>query len=64
LTGLTGNSEAPIQIAIKGVNMNEIQQVANQVKEIVRTTPGTDYVEFSTKSLKSEISVQLDRENC
>jgi HAE1 family hydrophobic/amphiphilic exporter-1 len=42
--------------------MNEIQQVANQVKEIVRTTPGTDYVEFSTKSLKSEISVQLDRE--
>lgn len=62
LTGLTGNSEAPIQIAIKGVDMNDIQQVANQVKEIVRTTPGTDYVEFSTKSLKSEISVQLDRE--
>ncbi|MDI9866791.1 efflux RND transporter permease subunit [Flectobacillus sp. DC10W] len=62
LTGLTGNSEAPIQIAIKGVDMNEIQQIANQVKEIVRTTPGTDYVEFSTKSLKSEISVQLDRE--
>ena len=59
---LTGGSEAPIQIAIKGVDMAVIQDVANQIKAIVRKTPGTDYVEFSTKSLKTEIAIQLDRE--
>lgn len=59
---LTGGSEAPIQIAVKGVDMGAIQQVANQIKAIVRKTPGTDYVEFSTKSLKTEISIQLDRD--
>ncbi len=59
---LTGGSEAPIQIAIKGVDMAVIQDVANQIKAIVRKTPGTDYVEFSTKSLKTEIAIQLDRD--
>lgn len=59
---LTGGSEAPIQIAIKGVDMAVIQDVANQIKAVVRKTPGTDYVEFSTKSLKTEIAIQLDRE--
>ncbi|MEA5403268.1 efflux RND transporter permease subunit [Arcicella sp. DC2W] len=59
---LTGGSEAPIQIAIKGVDMTVIQDIANQIKAIVRKTPGTDYVEFSTKSLKTEIAIELDRD--
>jgi HAE1 family hydrophobic/amphiphilic exporter-1 len=59
---LTGGSEAPIQIAIKGVDMEKITEVAKNVKEIVRKTPGTDYVEFSTKSPKTEISIQLNRD--
>lgn len=59
---LTGGSEAPIQIAIKGVDMAVIQEVANQIKAIVRKTPGTDYVEFSTKSLKTEIAIELNRD--
>ena len=59
---LTGGSEAPIQIAIKGVDMEKITKVAKNVKEIVRRTPGTDYVEFSTKSPKTEISIQLNRD--
>lgn len=59
---ITGNSEAPIQIAIKGVDLAKIKEVAANVKEIVRKTPGTDYVEFSTKSPKTEISIQLNRD--
>ncbi|MFN3847994.1 MAG: efflux RND transporter permease subunit [Spirosomataceae bacterium] len=59
---ITGNSEAPIQIAIKGVDLNKIKEVAASIKEIVRKTPGTDYVEFSTKSPKTEISIQLNRD--
>lgn len=62
LTTITGSSEAPIQIAVKGVDMETIQNIANQIKAVVRKTPGTDYVEFSTKSLKTEISIKLDRD--
>lgn len=59
---ITGGSEAPIQIAIKGVDMDKIKAVAKDIKEIVKKTAGTDYVEFSTKSPKTEISIQLNRE--
>lgn len=59
---ITGSSEAPIQIAIKGVDMDKIKLVAKGIKEIVRKTPGTDYVEYSTKSPKTEISIQLNRD--
>ncbi len=59
---ITGGSEAPIQIAIKGVDMDKIKLVAKDVKEVVKKTAGTDYVEFSTKSPKTEISIQLNRD--
>ena len=59
---ITGGSEAPIQIAIKGVDMDKIKTVAKDIKEVVKKTAGTDYVEFSTKSPKTEISIQLNRE--
>lgn len=59
---ITGGSEAPIQIAIKGVDMDKIKAVAKEVKDVVKKTAGTDYVEFSTKSPKTEISIQLNRE--
>lgn len=59
---ITGGSEAPIQIAIKGVDMDKIKAVAKDIKEVVKKTAGTDYVEFSTKSPKTEISIQLNRE--
>lgn len=60
--GITGNSEAPIQIAIKGTDMDEIWAAAKKVKEVVSKTAGTDYVEFSTKNPKSEVDIKLDRE--
>ncbi|MFN3489382.1 MAG: efflux RND transporter permease subunit [Emticicia sp.] len=59
---ITGGSEAPIQIAIKGVDMDKIKLVARDIKEVVKKTAGTDYVEFSTKSPKTEISIQLNRD--
>lgn len=59
---ITGNSEAPIQIAIKGVNMDDIWETAKMVKDVVRNTPGTDYVEYSTKTPKPEVDIHLDKE--
>jgi len=59
---IAGNSQAPIQIALKGTDMDSIWKSAKIVKDVVVSTPGTDYVQFSTKSPKSEISINLDRE--
>jgi HAE1 family hydrophobic/amphiphilic exporter-1 len=59
---ITGSSEAPVQIALKGTDMDSIWKSAQIVKTIVAATAGTDYVEFSTKSPQTEISVDLDRD--
>ena len=59
---ITGNSQAPIQIAVKGNDMDSIWKAARTLKDIVVSTPGTDYVQFSTKSPKTEISIDLNRE--
>ncbi|MBI1306664.1 MAG: MMPL family transporter [Bacteroidetes bacterium] len=61
-TSITGNSDAPIQIAVKGVNMDQIWEGAKIVKEVTAAVPGTDYVEYSTKTPSNEIDIQLDRE--
>jgi|NOAtaT_6_FD_contig_91_107112_length_6098_multi_3_in_0_out_0_5 HAE1 family hydrophobic/amphiphilic exporter-1 len=60
-TAITGNSEAPIQLAVKGMDMDSIWKAARMVRNVVETTPGTDYVEYSTKSPKTEVEILLDR---
>jgi HAE1 family hydrophobic/amphiphilic exporter-1 len=60
---ITGNAnQAPIMILVKGNDRNKIREAANAIKKIVENTPGTQYVEFSTKNPKPQIDVQLDRE--
>ncbi|HTF82470.1 MAG TPA: efflux RND transporter permease subunit, partial [Cytophagales bacterium] len=61
-TGITGASDAPIQIALKGNDMNQIWEAAKKLKNIVEKTPGTDYVEFSTKNPQNEIDINIDRD--
>ncbi len=59
---ITGNSQSPIQIAVKGTDMDSLWKAAQMLKRVVVATPGTDYVDFSTKSVKTEIDVKLDRD--
>ncbi len=61
-TGITGSSDAPIQIALKGTDMDKIWEAAKTLKGIVEKTPGTDYVEFSTKNPQNEIDIDIDRD--
>lgn len=61
-TSITGNSDAPIQIALKGTDMDKIWAAAKTLKGIMQKTPGTDYVEFSTKNPQSEIDIKIDRD--
>lgn len=59
---ITGNSQSPIQIAVKGTDMDSLWKAATILKRVVVATPGTDYVDFSTKSLKTEIDIKLNRD--
>jgi HAE1 family hydrophobic/amphiphilic exporter-1 len=60
---ITGNAnQAPIMILVKGNDRTKIRTAANDIKKIVENTPGTQYVEFSTKNPKPQIDVKLDRE--
>lgn len=61
-TTIAGTTSLPIQIAVKGTDMDSIWKGARLVREVVAATAGTDYVEFSTKNPKSEISIDLNRE--
>ncbi|MGO4290261.1 efflux RND transporter permease subunit [Chitinophaga sp. RAB17] len=62
-TSITGNvSEAPIQIAIKGVNINDVRKVAEAYEKIVADVPGTQFVKLSVKDRKREVDIHLNRE--
>ncbi|WPV64717.1 efflux RND transporter permease subunit [Chitinophaga sp. LS1] len=62
-TSITGNaSTAPIQIAVKGVNLKDVRGVAEQYMKITAGVPGTQFVQLSVKDPKPQIEVKLDRE--
>jgi len=60
ITGQT--AEAAIQVAIKGTDVKKIRETAIMVREIARSIPGTQDVQFSVKDPKPEIEVRLNRE--
>ncbi len=60
--GITGNASFDLQMVVKGTNVDSIRKAATIVKEIMSKTPGADYVQFSTKEAKRQISVTLDRD--
>ena len=61
-TQITGGNQSPIEIAVMGADMDELWESAKKVKEIVASTPGADYVEYSTKSAKTEVQISLNRD--
>lgn len=60
--GMTGNASFDIQMAVEGTNRDSIMKTAAIVKKIMEKTSGTDYVQYSTKESKSQVSVILNRE--
>jgi len=63
LTSISGNAtSAPIQIAIKGLDLKAIREVAEEYKKLIATVPGTQFVELSVKDQKQQVEVKLDRE--
>lgn len=60
--GMTGNASFDIQMDVRGVNRDSILKAAAMVKEVFEKTPGTDYVQYSSKEAKPQISIVLDHE--
>lgn len=61
--GVTGTaSAAPIQIAIKGLDLDSVRSVAEKYKSIIENLPGTQFVKLSVKAPKQEVGINLDRE--
>ncbi|MGF6930522.1 HAE1 family hydrophobic/amphiphilic exporter-1 [Chitinophaga sp. W2I13] len=62
-TSITGNvSNAPIQIAIKGVDLSAVRQVAQEYMKVVADVPGAQFVKLSVKDRKPEVDIRLNRE--
>lgn len=60
---IAGNtSQAPIQIALKGTDINLVRQTAEQIKTVAATVPGAQFVQLSVKDQKQEVQVFLDRD--
>ncbi|MBZ9631581.1 efflux RND transporter permease subunit [Salegentibacter sp. LM13S] len=60
--GMTGSANFDIQMDVRGVNTDSIMKAAAIVKDIFEKTPGTDYVQYSTKEAKPQVSIALDHE--
>ncbi|RZL17155.1 MAG: efflux RND transporter permease subunit, partial [Pedobacter sp.] len=62
-TSISGNATAaPIQVAIKGIDLASIREVADKFKAMMAEVPGAKFVDLSVKDRKPQVEVQLDRE--
>lgn len=57
-----GGSAAPVQIEIVGPDVAELMTKAEQVKDVLDSTPGVLNPDISFKASKPEVQVVLDRE--
>ncbi|QGY48121.1 AcrB/AcrD/AcrF family protein [Maribellus comscasis] len=60
--GATGSANFPIQIVVKGPSLDEVKSSAGKIKDIVVSTPGTDYVDYSTQGERKQVQIEPDRD--
>jgi len=56
------NSDAPIQILLRGADMNTLYVEADSIMRIIKNTPGTINVKLSIEKSKPEMRISLDRD--
>ncbi|RKR82031.1 HAE1 family hydrophobic/amphiphilic exporter-1 [Mucilaginibacter gracilis] len=62
-TSITGEATAaPIQVAIKGIDLKAVRKVAEEYKKIIASVPGTRFVALSVKDQKPQVEINLDRQ--
>ncbi|WET03977.1 efflux RND transporter permease subunit [Flavobacterium sp. YJ01] len=61
-TSITGGVNAPIQVVVKGTDINSLYSAAAKIKQVVMQTAGTDYVRYSTKGTVKQIKITPQRD--
>lgn len=61
-TNITGGVNAPIQVVVKGTNIDSLYSAASKIKKVVIQTAGTDYVRYSTKGTVKQIKITPQRD--
>ncbi len=61
-SGGEGGGEKPIELSIRGSDMDELVRLAHQVEKIFRNTPGTADVDNTLEEGKPELQVSIDRQ--
>ncbi|MFA6540465.1 MAG: efflux RND transporter permease subunit [Bacteroidota bacterium] len=61
-SSMFGNAEAPIQILLRGADMNEIYSVADSIMYLMKDVPGVNDISLSVEKTKPEMHIELDRD--
>lgn len=56
-----GTDSAPIEIAIKGTDADEVRKVAESYQKMITKINGIKYAKLSVKNQKPEIDIKIDR---
>lgn len=56
-----GTDSAPIEVAIKGVNADDVRKVAEEYQKIISKINGIKYVKLSVEDQKPEIDIKINR---
>jgi len=59
--GIMGN-DVPLQVVVKGTEMDSVKKGAAKVFEIMKSIPGTDFIRYSTKSAKKDVEININRD--
>lgn len=62
LPAITGGSQKPVIMSVRGDDLKTLEGLAGQVERIVRSTPGAADVENSLETSKPEVRITIDRE--
>ncbi|MGR6837127.1 efflux RND transporter permease subunit [Syntrophomonas erecta] len=60
-SGMGGSGNKPINVQVRGDDLNVLRDLSNQVAEVVRKVPGTREVVASLTDGKPELQVKIDR---
>lgn len=62
LPGGPGGGEKPVIFSVRGENLDKLSGLADQVEQIVKTTPGAVDVENSLETSKPEVRIEVERQ--
>lgn len=61
-TGMGNADDAPIQVLLRGPDVNKLFEMGDSVMNVIKQVPGTNDVKLSIDKSKPELQIKLDRE--